>query len=293
LVLAGGFGRRLESLTRRLFGEAIPKQFCRFEGGRSLIQQTLDRLAPLVAPANTSVVVDASQVARARAQLVGPRDVALVEQPCDRGTAAGVLLPLLDLLRRAPDARVVVAASDHGVADEELFRATIARADAVACATPAQLVLIGAQPDGPERDYGWIVAGPSRDATHAPVARFVEKPDAAEAAALHASERALWNTFVLVGAARAWRDLFARRLPELTTRLRELRDRWPDGGAEFAAAYAGLPAANFSADVLGGAASLAVVALPRAAGWTDLGTEARLLEWLARKAVAAPELVEA
>src|SRR5262245_44000854 len=82
LVLAGGFGRRLEPLTRRLFGAAIPKQFCRFDGGRSLLQQTLERLAPLVPPARTSVVVDASQVERAREQLAGWRDVVLVEQPC-------------------------------------------------------------------------------------------------------------------------------------------------------------------------------------------------------------------
>ncbi|MSR46358.1 MAG: hypothetical protein EXS13_04735 [Planctomycetes bacterium] len=295
IVLAGGFGRRLEPLTRRLFGESIPKQFCRFGKGRSLLQQTIVRLAPLTSGAQVTVVVDASQVQRAEAQLVAFRGTALVVQPCDRGTAAGVLLPLLDLAARAPDAIVLLAASDHGVADEALFRATLRAAEQSVRADPGRLVLIGARPDAANSDYGWIVRGAPTHEGLDSVARFVEKPAPVLACDLLASGEALWNTMVLLGTARALLELFEDQLPELTRAMRALLRR--ELGAEpFAQAYASLPAANFSADVIGRAPGLVVATLPIAAGWTDLGTESRMLEWLARHpavdaAAAKSELV--
>ncbi len=284
LVLAGGFGRRLSALTTRWFGEPIPKQFCRFSGSRSLLQQTLDRLAPLAPPHRTTLVVDASQHRRTLAQLETYPGIELVVQPCDRGTAAGVLLPLLDLVARAPDARVLLAASDHGVVDERLFRRVLrSAADAVA-ERPERLLLIGAAAESANRDYGWIVRGAPLDGTRGidRVERFVEKPDEATAGALFASGRAWWNTMVMVASASALLDLFRAEQPCLTAALESLLAREQCGGDRFARTYSELPIANFSADVIGRAASLGALALPAAAGWSDLGTEARLLEWLER-----------
>ncbi len=290
LVLAGGFGRRLEPLTRRLFGEAIPKQFCRFEEGRSLLQQTLDRLAPLTPATRTTIVVDQSQLHRATAQLHGYRGVTLEAQPSDRGTAAGVLLPLRSIAARAPDAVVVIAASDHGVRDEARFVVALRRAESAVRSEPRRIVLLGAAAEAPTTDYGWIVRGEpiatadgSETGDLDRVARFVEKPPVDLAHLLHRSGTALWNTMVLVGTATALLDAFARELPELAEAMAALPRR-AGGEGRFAAAYATLPTANFSADVLGRAAELAVVTLPADVGWTDLGTEQRMLDWLARTA---------
>jgi len=293
LVLAGGFGRRLEPLTRRLFGEAIPKQFCRFEGGRSLLQQTLERLAPLVPAARMTVVVDQSQLHRATAQLHGWCDARIEVQPCDRGTAVGVLLPLRSIAARAPDALVLIAASDHGVRDEACFRAVLRRAEEAVRRHSGRIVLLGAQAEAPTTDYGWIVHGaPVGDAAPGEldqVVRFVEKPLADLAHLLHRSGTASWNTMVLVGSAATLLAAFARELPELTAAMDALPRR-AGGEGRFAAAYAALPVANFSADVLGRANELAVVTLPTEVGWTDLGTEPRMLEWMAQSAprAAAP-----
>lgn len=284
LVLAGGFGRRLEALATRLFGEPIPKQFCRFRGGRSLLQQTLDRLAPLAPSHLTTLVVDASQRSRAVAQLESFPGVDLVVQPCDRGTAAGVLLPLLHLVARAPTARVVLTASDHGVVDERLFRRTLRTAADAVAERPERLLLLGATAQAANRDYGWIVRGAPLDGARGieRVARFVEKPDGVTADELFASGRAWWNTMVMVASASALLDLFRAEQPCLTAALEALLAREEPHGERFARAYAELPAANFSADVIGRAASLGALALPAAAGWTDLGTEERLFEWLER-----------
>jgi len=290
LVLAGGFGRRLEPFTRRLFGETVPKQFCRFASHRSLLQQTVERTAPLVPHARMTVVVDRSQTERARAQLEGFRGIALVDQPCDRGTAAGVLLPLLDLFVRAPDAIVLLAASDHGVADDAAFLATVAAARRAVEADRDAIVLVGAEPDSPNTDYGWIVRDGAADGLTTPdrVVRFVEKPDPRCAEELFASRRSVWNTMVLVAHVRALWRCFARRVPTLARDMLCLLARGGNAASISVEEYARLDVANFSADVIGASSGLHVLTLPAAAGWTDLGTELRLTEWLARQRSRPP-----
>ncbi len=292
LVLAGGFGRRLEPLTRRLFGEAIPKQFCRFGSNRSLLQQTIDRLAPLVPANRVTVVVDRSQAARAHSQLRAYHGLALVEQPCDRGTAAGVLLPLLELLARDPEATVVLAASDHGIENDRPFLDTLERAAQAVAEDTSRIVLLGAEADAPTTDYGWIVRVGLCDGEQGvdAVERFVEKPAADEAAALFASGRALWNTMVMVARGQTLLALFRERLPELTHGVAALLRVAGSAHAISAADYSQLPAANFSADVLGSARELGALLLPLASGWTDLGTEPRLVEWLERCSAPLSEL---
>ena len=290
LVLAGGFGRRLEPVTRRLFGEAVPKQFCRFASHRSLLQQTIERSLPLVPAERVTVVVDRSQSERARAQLAGFPGARLVEQPCDRGTAAGVLLPLVDLFLRVPDATLLLAASDHGVADEAPFLATVAAARRAVDRDRRAIVLLGVEPDSPAVDYGWIVRAGADDPYGLPdaVTRFVEKPDPRVAAELFASPLSLWNSMVLVARVRALLRCFARRLPRLVRDLLCLVEQSGSASRLAREAYERLDAANFSVDVLGATEGLRVLELPAAAGWTDLGTERRLIEWLRRRRSLPP-----
>src|SRR6058998_1977376 len=71
LVLAGGDGRRLEGLTRKIAGAPIPKQYCRIAGDRSLLEETLARIFPLVPRERTLVVVNRSHLELALPQLPG------------------------------------------------------------------------------------------------------------------------------------------------------------------------------------------------------------------------------
>ncbi len=87
LVLAGGDGTRLQSLTRLIAGSPIPKQYCRLVGERSLLEETLARVRNLLPPARTLAVVNRDHLPLASAQLATLPTRNVVVQPRNRDTA--------------------------------------------------------------------------------------------------------------------------------------------------------------------------------------------------------------
>jgi Nucleotidyl transferase len=81
-------------------------------------------------------------------------------QSADRGTAAGVLLPVHWILSRASGATVAVFSSDHLVLEEEAFMDQVAQAAAFVDENPGRIVLLGIPATAPETEYGWIEPGP-------------------------------------------------------------------------------------------------------------------------------------
>ena len=123
IVLAAGDGRRLRRLTTTRSGLAIPKQFCSLERGPSLLQEAIERASRIADLERICPIVAAQHEQWWRDQLRGvPRDNIIV-QPDNRGTANGVLLPLLTILERDPQARVVLLPSDHYVRYEAVLSA--------------------------------------------------------------------------------------------------------------------------------------------------------------------------
>ena len=217
VVLAAGEGRRLSSLTSALYGRELPKQFAVLDGARSLLQATLDRIAPLVPPERTVVVVGQEYGGLARTQLRGYPGADIVLQPRNLDTGPGILLPLSRSLARDPDARVAIFPSDHHVANPLPFLEATSAAIAATEATPDLVALLGVVPDRPETEYGWIVPGKplaelGTTGLH-DVLRFVEKP-AAEVAQGLLAHGGLWNTFVSVARLSALWRLAARHLPQ-------------------------------------------------------------------------------
>ncbi|MET0412040.1 MAG: sugar phosphate nucleotidyltransferase [Polyangiaceae bacterium] len=273
IVLAAGDGTRLRSLTRALHGEDLPKQFARIEASRSLLQSTVERALGWSVPERIVVVVASEREELARRQLLGYGAVTLVSQPKNLGTGPGILLPLAHVMAADPEAKVVILPSDHFVREEAPFRDTIRRARSRAEASDS-LVLIGAEPDFPDPQYGWIVPRKDKGITY--VDCFEEKPSESAAQRL-LDKGALWNTFVLVASARHLWSLGSTHLPEQSQALeicvREHNVQEPDLLAEI---YASMPAGDFSRDVLEHASGLEMVSLPEC-GWSDWGTPERVL----------------
>lgn len=271
IVLAGGEGRRLEPVCRRLYGYSRPKQYCRLGSDRTLLEETLWRAARFTGAADRILVsVSRSHRAEANETLAGWPGVVRVEQARNLDTTPGLLLPLLTVLTRDPWATVLVLPSDHHVSDDEAFVDALTRALPGLDADADAVLLAGARLREPEPDLGWIVPGPSVGPWCA-VRAFVEKPDDAQAAALHASG-ALANTFAFVARGSALARLFRRHAPQWWGAL---VNAYFDPEATDAA-YRRLPPSSFSRDVLERATgALGVVAL-EGVDWSDVGTPQRL-----------------
>lgn len=276
IVLAGGAGRRLSSITG-----GVPKQFWRPAGGGSLLETTLARLAPLSDPDHTVIVVDHSH--RPYVGSISPdRAATLLLQPSDRGTATGALLSLMPVVDADPEAVVLLTPADHGVRDEDRFRLGVIRAVRRA-EDYGSVVLFGVAPTRASDDYGWIVPGAGRVVRDfRPVREFVEKPPSVEAGRLLDSG-GVWNTMVVVARASALWSMFQENLNELAKVFEAAQKLTSHERDEFLSnAYRNLRSWDFSRDLLGVAHNLLVYTWPSAIGWTDLGTPERLQEWLRR-----------
>ncbi len=279
VILAGGSGSRLNTLTTDADGTVIPKQYCSFLGGPSLLRKTIDRLRVVVDTSRIVIVVSAQHRRWWEPELsdIAPENV--IVQPCNRGTACGVLLPLISILSRDPRARVVVSPSDHFVHDELTLTSSLMAAQTHVDALPDRLVLLGMVPDRPETGYGWITPSPGHQGAVRGVASFVEKPDGEVAEELMRSG-ALWSSFTFVAAGETLMNHFRRLMPWLVDKF--------DRRLEFASGhnrnlallglYDRLPTVDFSRGLLeqvGG--GIHVLAVPPC-GWTDLGTPERVSE---------------
>ncbi|HYM34488.1 MAG TPA: sugar phosphate nucleotidyltransferase, partial [Steroidobacteraceae bacterium] len=192
LVLAGGEGNRLRSLTTTSQGTAIPKQFCSLRGGPSLLQEALQR-AQVIAPREHICAVVAAQHRRWWESPLSSLPASNVfVQPDNRGTANGILLPLVHILERDAEARIVLIPSDHYVREEHVLaqslRTAIDRLESRCC----EVLLLGLEPDDADTELGYIVPGTSAGRGAFQVAQFVEKPNDVFARQLVALG-AFWN----------------------------------------------------------------------------------------------------
>ena len=292
IVLAGGEGMRLRPLTDRICADHRPKQYVPLFEGRSLLDQTLDRVALVVPRSRTAVVTLRSHSRYFFRQFAASGSPHVLVQPDDRGTAAGILFPAQWVAWRDPEATVAIFPSDHFVLEEAALMDHVARVAAWVDEHPDRLVLLGAQATGPEIEYGWIEPGrplaPETPVRIWEIRRFWEKPSE-DMARICLEAGCLWNTFIIVGKARTLVRAGHEALPEVAERLAQIgrfRGTEHEGWA-VQQAYALMPRANFSRSILEPAPPcLAVSQLPGVT-WSDLGSPRRVLQVL-RKLGMAP-----
>lgn len=260
LIMAGGSGTRFWPLSRT----DKPKQYLSLVGNRTLIQQTADRVAPIVGDRNIFVCSSTAQEKWLRQQL--PPSASLILEPAARNTAPCLMLSALSLIRRgyADETTMVVLPSDHFIGDLESFRTTIA--DAVAAARERQgLVLLGIVPDRPHTGYGYIERGAHVSGRLHTVKRFVEKPDRVRAEAFLKDGGFQWNSGIFIWTLSTICQAFDRFLGESWRNLLLAKD-----DAAIATAYAKIPAQPIDIAVLEKADNVYVV--PTEMGWSDIGS---------------------
>lgn len=264
VVPAGGAGTRLWPLSRA----SSPKFLHDLAGGgRTLLQGTYDRLAPLVGE-RLLVVTGVAHQDAVRAQLEALPADQVIAEPSPRDSMAAIGLAAAIIERKDPEAVIGSFAADHVIADPEAFRACVTEAAQVA--RTGVLVTLGIEPDFASTAFGYIRLGERLDdfeTAHA-VAEFVEKPDAETAARYVASGDFRWNAGMFVARASVVLDLLAQEHPALASDLRRiaadpalLDELWP-GLTKIAIDHA-------IAEPAAAAGKVAVV--PGSFGWEDIG----------------------
>lgn len=281
LILAGGDGTRLQALTRLASGIAIPKQFCSLGHSRSLLHDALTRASLVASGERTAVVL--SEHHRRWWQNLELRIPArnLFSQPGNRGTAQGILLPLLRILHRDPEATLLVLPSDHYVGNELVLAASLREAMSTVLREPEGILLLGMTAEEADPELGYIVTDGSSDVSA--VCEFVEKPDADAARAL-ISRGGMWNSFIFAANGQDLLARFERACPDVVDEMRHIVATVPVSVQMscLAELYARSPSIDFSRDILQRSAdSLRVLRVP-ACGWSDLGTPHRVIETVER-----------
>ncbi len=269
VILAGGSGTRLWPLSRDL----LPKQFLALLGERTLLQETLARVRPLVG--DSLCVVTGADTAHLVAEQLSDLGIdpvgRVLGEPVGRNTAPAIAVAAL---AAAPGEILVVLPSDHAIRAPEVFRDGLRRAAAVAEA--GYLVTFAIQPSGPETGYGYIESGeplPGFPGFHR-VARFVEKPDRATAESYLRAGGYAWNSGMFAFRADTFLAQLSQHAPDVFAAVQELRGPLAAGEPLPREAYAAVPKISVDYAVLERSDRVAV--LPMDPGWSDLGSFAAL-----------------
>lgn len=283
VILSGGSGTRLWPLSRELY----PKQLLPLVGERSMLQETVERLAGVPSQSAPIVVCNESHRFMVAEQLrgFGVAPQAIVLEPLGRNTAPAVAVAALLALEHArsqpdTDPVLLVLPADHVIRDVATFQSAVQVGAAAAAA--GKLVTFGVVPDRAETGYGYIRRAQGAGPAFA-VAQFVEKPDAATAERYVASGEYYWNSGMFMFRASVYLAELKRHAPAMLA------------ACETAVAVASrdldftrLPANEFSAcpsdsiDYAVMEKTTAAVVVPLAAGWSDVGSWSALQDALPR-----------
>ena len=264
VVLAGGVGSRFWPLST----PERPKQLLPLVTDKPLLNDAVDRLAPIVDPDHTLILTNATLEKPIRDVLGGvPRENIIAElRPA--GTAAALTWAALEIAHRdGEDATMICVHADWAIGDDELFRETLLRAENVAVETNS-LVTVGIVPTRADPGFGYIQ--PSQRDTENPsrVKRFVEKPDQARAEEMK-DQGYLWNSGIFVWRVGDFLTEVEDHTPELAAALRH-------GRASDPAQFFNSVKTPVSVDVGVLERSDKVMVVPGEFGWDDIGTWAAL-----------------
>ena len=290
VILSGGTGTRLWPVSR----ESFPKQFWPLIGAHSMIQETALRAVgphfapPIVVCNNEHRFLVAEQLREA-----GVAQPRILLEPVGRNSAPAILAAALLVAETDPDAILWMMAADHAIQDMPAMHAALL----VACAAAAdgRIVTFGMHPQSAETGYGYIEVGAALPgiAGANSVTRFVEKPDAATAAAFVAGGRHMWNSGMFVFTAAALIAEVERHAPDLLAAVRPAvagRQEDLDFIRLEPAAFTACPSISIDYAVAERTDRAAVV--PTSAGWTDVGSWSALWDLGAKDAAGNVALGE-
>ncbi len=272
VIMAGGVGSRLWPLS----SEQMPKQFIDVLGcGKSLIQLTLDRFHGIVPEENTWVVTSATYAPIVHEQLPQIPEQNILKEPIARNTAPCIAYASWKIKSINPKANIVVAPSDHIVADVEEFRRVLLSSLQFAGESDA-IVTLGMQPTRPDTGYGYIQIDRTEACTSNRniyrIDTFREKPDLETAKAYVASDNFYWNAGIFIWNVSTIVNALRIYAPTISNGFERLLNVYgtPQEQEQVDRVYLSCPSISIDYAVLENADE--IFCYPSSFGWSDVGT---------------------
>ncbi|MDQ5987709.1 MAG: Mannose-1-phosphate guanylyltransferase [Syntrophus sp. SKADARSKE-3] len=271
VIMAGGKGARFWPRSR----SRLPKHLLDITSDRTIIQETVARIAPLVPPEKILIVTGAAHADELIRQLPQiPAENVLIE-PVGRNTAPCIGLAAMVIRKTAGNPVMAVLASDHRITDETTFL-RILRAAAATAAQGEHLVTIGIKPTGPETGYGYLEQGDKRMTMEGEAVYDVrsirEKPSLDQAAAFLAQGGFLWNSGMFVWKTSTIIRAIQQYLPDIYNGLLDIESALGTAAenAVIDKAYNAFRSISIDYGVMEKAPSALVI--PGDFGWSDVGS---------------------
>lgn len=276
VIMAGGIGSRFWPMSR----VNKPKQFLDILGtGHTLIQETFNRFKKICLPENILIVTSQEHKAMVMQQLPELAPENILEEPLRRNTAPCIDYANFKILKKNPNANVIVAPSDHLITMEDAFIDTLEKAIGFAENNDA-LVTLGIKPNRPETGYGYIQIDKkvSSQKNLFKVKTFTEKPDVKLAKVFLDSGEFLWNSGIFIWSLSSIMNAFTNHLPEVHTLFRSIEDKFDTAEEKqlIPEIYSSCKSISIDYGVMEKAKNVFVLSADF--GWSDLGTWSSMYE---------------
>lgn len=287
VIMAGGVGSRFWPFSRN----HKPKQFLDFFGtGRSLLQMTIDRFRPIVPIENILIVTNVLYRDQVLEQIPDLQSSQILCEPARRNTAPCIAYAVARIKAMASqrstkkeDVNIVVAASDHLILQEDIFRDVICKCfDFIE--NHNVLVTLGMKPTRPETGYGYIQIGDESkdDEAICKVKAFTEKPNLDMAKKFVESGDFLWNSGIFIWNLHSIEAALLEHIPELAQKFMQgesvMGTDQEDGFIQNM--FPTCPSISIDYGVMEKATNVYV--MPSDFGWSDLGTWGSLYDLSAK-----------
>ena len=219
VIMAGGKGERLWPLSN----DERPKPLISLNGQQTLLEDTVQRLFPLLNAENVFVITDEKSAVQSREILMLPEEN-IIAEPCRRNIAPCIALAAALIKRRCEDATMIVLPADHRITPVKRFQEDLM--DCIEQAQTGSLTILGVTPDKPATGYGYINAGEKIAPGIYKVNAFKEKPDFATAQHYMMDGNYWWNCGIFVWQISTIAEAFQKYNPSLFGKF----DSWANGG---------------------------------------------------------------
>lgn len=277
MIMAGGRGTRFWPLSRA----AKPKQLLKIVGTRTMIQATVDRLAPVASPDHILIITGAAHFDEIKSQLPEIPEENIIAEPVGRNTSPCIALAAKIIKERDPGATMCVFPADHIITKADKFINAVKSVVNELETIPGALATMGIRAVYPETGYGYIRRGEKIAPSIYKVDEFLEKPDTATAKKYSDSGDYYWNSGMFFWKVESILNELDACLPELMKAMEDIEcGSGPPGlKTSLETVYPRLPSISIDYGVMekAGASGKALV-IEADPGWSDVGSWRSLYE---------------